>query len=145
MTLITNYSPLYDGQHYSFSQPRPVYLPGRKNGGIVGTLGLGPTPLTVQIDLGVSKGKGPRTGWSTNVGPILRPDISRGLSPDIGRPMSTRLTFRLGAWGFHSPDGLFRSDAYFPEHQFSQAKLPIRFLSYKRKFIHELTSSLPTK
>ena len=109
------------------------------------TLGLGPTPLAVQTDPRVSKEKGLGIGWPTNAGPILRPDISRGLSPDISRPMSARLISRPGAWGFHSPDGSFSSDAYLPERQFSQAKLPAGFLSYKRKFIHELTSSPPTK
>ena len=113
--------------------------------GCVGTLGPGPTPLAGQTDPRVSKGKGPGTGWPTNVGPTLRLDISRGLSPDISQPISAWPIFHPGAWGFHSPNGLFSLDAYFPERQFSQAKLPAGFLSYKKKFTHELTSSPPTR
>ena len=68
---------------------------------LVGILGPGPTPLAGQTDPRVSKEKGPSTDWPTNAGPTLRPDISRGLNPDISRPMSARLTFCPGAWGFH--------------------------------------------
>ena len=111
----------------------------------MGTLGLGPTPLAFQTDPGVSKGKGPSTGWPTKAEPILHPDISRGFKPRHWPAMSTRLVFRLGGWGFDSSDGSFSSNADFPERQFSRTKLPAGFLSYKQKFIHELTSSPSTK
>ena len=111
----------------------------------VGTLGSGPTPITGQTNPRISKGKGLSTGWPPNAGPTLRLDVTRGISLDISRPMSARLIFRPGAWGFHSLGGLLNSNVYFLERQFSRAKLPAGFLSYKRKFAHELTSSPPTK
>ena len=80
---------------------------------VVGTLGLGPTPLAHQNNLRASKGKGPDISRPTNAEPILHPDISRGFGSDISRPTNARPTFRLGAWGFHSPDSLFSSGVYF--------------------------------
>ena len=69
----------------------------------------------------------------------------KGVSLEISRPMDARLVVRPGAWGYHSSDGSFISEAYFPERQSSRAKLPAGFLSYKQKFIYELPSSPPTK
>ena len=108
---------------------------------VCGYLGPRPNPHSGPNRSKGLKGKRPRHRLASECR-ADPPDVARGISSDISRPMSARLIFRPGAWGFHSPDGLLSSDVYFPERQFSQAKLPAGFLSYKRKFTHKLTSSL---
>ena len=146
---MVNCSPCYDGQPYSFSQSGMISLPGKENGGIVGTLGPGPTPPVSRPDPRASRGLGPELagpGITELAGPgINRPMSARPRHYRTSRPMSARPTFRPGTWGFHSPDGLFSSGAYFPEQQLSQVKVPVGFPFYKRKFTHELTPSPPTK
>ena len=107
--------------------------------GIVGTLGLSPTTIDNQTGPRVSKGKGPGPGCPTNVGPTLRPDISRGLSPYISRPMDARLTFRPGAWGLHGPEGLTLT---FPSGNSPKLSWPPDFyLTSESSFMNRLRRS----
>ena len=98
----------------------------------MGTLGPGPTPLARQTNPRVSKGKCLNISRPMNAPPTFRLGAWGFHSPDGLFPP----TLRPGAWGFHSPNGLFSSGIYFPKRQFSQEKLPPGSPFYKRKFIN---------
>ena len=71
--------------------------PRHETGGIVGTMGLGPVPLTYRPSPRAPKGLGLKASRPRKARSILRPGTPKGLGLKASRPRNARSILRPGA------------------------------------------------